>query len=215
MSTSELEKKKRMKRVPPLSMENIDDSFRGEGVVLCGIDEVGRGPLYGDVVAAAVILPEGFDIVGIDDSKKLSEKKREALSERIRAEAVYAFGRASSEEIDKVNILNATKLAMKRAIDALELTPSVLLIDAVKLEDVEIESHSFVKGDEKSASIAAASIIAKVERDNELKKDGEQYPDYGFERHKGYGTKQHVAAIKEHGVLPKHRRTFLKKILEQ
>ncbi len=208
-------RKPRQKRIPPITIKNIDDDFKGEGAIICGIDEVGRGPLYGEVVSAAVILPDGFDITGIDDSKKLSEKKRDALSEKILNEAEVSFGVASAEEIDEVNILNATKLAMKRAIEGLSIKPTVLLIDAVKLDDIDIESHSFIKGDEKSASIAAASIVAKVKRDTELKQDGETYPEYGFESHKGYGTKKHVAAIKEHGVLPKHRKTFLKNILNK
>lgn len=191
--------------------ENIDEVYGKKRI--CGVDEVGRGPLYGVVVAAAVILPEGFDISEIDDSKKLSEKKRVRLAEKIMNEAVYSIATASPEEIDALNILNATKLAMKRAIEGLKEEPELILIDAVKLEDVGIQQCSIIKGDAKSASIAAASIIAKVYRDRLMEEEGKRYPEYGFESHKGYPTKQHREAILEHGVLQDHRRSFLKKLL--
>lgn len=195
--------------------ENIDELYRisedGGRRVICGIDEVGRGPLYGEVVAAAVILPDGFDISEIDDSKKLSEKKREALAQKIRAEAVIGIGSASPAEIDDMNILQATKLAMKRALGSLGVKPDILLIDAVRLEDIGVESVSVIKGDQKSASIAAASIVAKVHRDAAMRLAAEDHPEYGFEKHKGYGTKQHLAAIDNYGVLDNHRKTFLKK----
>lgn len=192
-------------------MTKMEDALRRDGRIVCGIDEVGRGPLYGDVVAAAVILPEGFDASGIDDSKKLSEKKREVLAEKIRAEAVWAIGSASAAEIDAINILNATRLAMRRAVENLAVTPEILLIDAVHVSDIEMEQYAIVKGDEKSVLIGAASIVAKVFRDARMREDALRHPEYGFEAHKGYGTKKHLAAIDAFGVLPNHRRTFLKK----
>ncbi len=199
--------------------KNIDNFYRfdadGRKRIICGIDEVGRGPLYGDVVAAAVVLPDSFDISEINDSKKLSEKKRIALAERIRAESFFGIGRATAREIDDINILQATKLAMKRALANLGVIPDILLIDAVKLDDTGIESVSIIKGDEKSASIAAASIVAKVFRDGEMCALAAEYPGYGFEKHKGYGTKMHLAAIDACGVLPDHRITFLKKHFEK
>lgn len=194
--------------------ENIDEKYR-EKKILCGVDEVGRGPLYGDVVAAAVILPVGFDISEIDDSKKISEKKRIRLAQKIMDEAVYAIGSASSDEIDEINILNATKLAMKRAIEGLKVRPDFLLIDAVALADVEIEQESIIKGDAKSASIAAASIVAKVYRDALMVEAGKIHPEYGFESHKGYGTKQHREAILKYGILQEHRKSFLKKLVQK
>lgn len=192
---------------------NLDDGYR-KYKKICGVDEVGRGPLYGDVVAAAVILPEGFDISEVDDSKKLSEKKRVRLARKIMDEAIYAIGSASSEEIDHINILNATRLAMKRAIENLEVAPDLILIDAVKLDEMEAEQISIVKGDTKSASIAAASIVAKVYRDRLMTEAGREHPEYGFEFHKGYATKQHRDAILKHGMLKEHRKSFLKKLLE-
>lgn len=192
-------------------MTKMEDALRRDGRIVCGIDEVGRGPLYGDVVAAAVILPEGFDASGIDDSKKLSEKKREVLAEKIRAEAVWAIGSASAVEIDAINILNATRLAMRRAVENLAVTPEILLIDAVHVSDIEMEQYAIVKGDEKSVLIGAASIVAKVFRDARMREDALRHPEYGFEAHKGYGTKKHLAAIDAFGLLPNHRRTFLKK----
>lgn len=194
--------------------ENIDEKYR-EKKILCGVDEVGRGPLYGDVVAAAVILPVGFDISEIDDSKKISEKKRIRLAQKIMDEAVYAIGSASSDEIDEINILNATKLAMKRAVEGLKVRPDFLLIDAVALADVEIEQESIIKGDAKSASIAAASIVAKVYRDALMVEAGKIHPEYGFESHKGYGTKQHREAILKYGILQEHRKSFLKKLVQK
>lgn len=194
--------------------QNVDEQYGGGDRRICGVDEVGRGPLYGEVVAAAVILPEGFDITEIDDSKKISEKKRMRLAEMIRREAVCGIGVASAEEIDRLNILNATKLAMKRAVENLSIRPDLVLIDALRLEDLGIEQIGIVKGDLKSASIAAASIVAKVYRDEKMKEEGKRYPQYGFESHKGYGTKRHIAAIKQHGLLPLHRRSFLKNIVK-
>ncbi len=179
--------------------------------VIAGLDEAGRGPLIGPVVAASVVLPEDMDITGIDDSKKLSETQREALYERIISQAVaYGVGVASHEEIDMINILNATKLAMKRAIEAMTVSPDYLLIDAVKLNEISIAQESLIKGDSRSVSIAAASIIAKVTRDRMLKEMDKKYPMYGLASHKGYGTDQHYQAIRQYGILPEHRRSFLK-----
>ena len=179
--------------------------------VIAGLDEAGRGPLIGPVVAASVVLPEDMDITGIDDSKKLSEAQREALFDRIISKAVaYGVGVASHEEIDTINILNATKLAMKRAIEAMAVSPDYLLIDAVKLNEIAITQESLIKGDSRSVSIAAASIIAKVTRDRMLKEMDKKYPMYGLASHKGYGTDQHYQAIREYGILPEHRRSFLK-----
>lgn len=182
--------------------------------VVCGVDEAGRGPLAGPVFAAAVILPQGLAIEGIDDSKKLSEKKREALYDEIKSLALaFNVAFATEKEIDEVNILNATFLAMKRAVYGLSLRPGLVLVDGNKAPALELPTKTIVKGDSLSASIAAASILAKVERDRLMKKLGEKYPDYGLEKHKGYGTKMHVEAIKRHGPAKVHRKSFLKKIL--
>lgn len=182
--------------------------------VVCGVDEAGRGPLAGPVFAAAVILPQGLAIEGIDDSKKLSEKKREALYDEIKSLAVaFNVAFATEKEIDEVNILNATFLAMKRAVDGLSLRPDLVLVDGNRAPDLGLPTKTIVKGDSLSASIAAASILAKVERDRLMKKLSEKYPNYGLEKHKGYGTKMHVEAIKRHGPAEIHRKSFLKKIL--
>ena len=182
---------------------------------VCGVDEAGRGPLVGPVCAAAVILPENTIIEGVDDSKKLSEKKREALFGVIKAEAVsYSIAYASVEEIESMNILNATMLAMKRAVEGLDVKADYAMIDGNRLPDLCIDSEFIIKGDAKSMSIACASILAKVSRDRLLYKYAEEYPMYGFDKHKGYGTKAHTAAIKEFGPCPYHRMSFLKKILK-
>lgn len=182
---------------------------------VCGVDEAGRGPLAGPVCAAAVILPENTIIEGVNDSKKLSEKKREALFEVIKAEAVsYSIAYASVEEIESMNILNATMLAMKRAVEGLDVKADYAMIDGNRLPDLCIDSECIIKGDAKSMSIACASILAKVSRDRLLYKYAEEYPMYGFDKHKGYGTKAHTAAIKEFGPCPYHRMSFLKKILK-
>ncbi len=181
---------------------------------VCGVDEAGRGPLAGPVFAAAVILPQGLVIEGIDDSKKLSEKKREALYDEIKSLAVaFNVAFATEKEIDEVNILNATFLAMKRAVDGLSLRPDLVLADGNRAPDLRLPTKTIVKGDSLSASIAAASILAKVERDRLMKKLSEKYPNYGLEKHKGYGTKMHVEAIKRYGPAEIHRKSFLKKIL--
>ena len=182
---------------------------------VCGVDEAGRGPLAGPVCAAAVILPENTIIEGVNDSKKLGEKKREALFEVIKAEAVsYSIAYASVEEIESMNILNATMLAMKRAVEGLDVKADYAMIDGNRLPDLCIDSEFIIKGDAKSMSIACASILAKVSRDRLLYKYAEEYPMYGFDKHKGYGTKAHTAAIKEFGPCPYHRMSFLKKILK-
>ena len=182
--------------------------------VICGVDEAGRGPLAGPVFAAAVILPEGHIIEGVNDSKKLSEKKRDLLFDKIIDECVcYSIGTASEREIDEINILQATFLAMKRAVDGLEIKPDLALVDGNQIPPVNADVLTIVKGDGKSASIAAASIIAKVSRDRYMIELAKQYPQYEFERHKGYGTKLHYEKIAEHGICEAHRKTFLKKLL--
>ena len=182
--------------------------------VICGVDEAGRGPLAGPVFAAAVILPEGHIIEGVNDSKKLSANKRDLLFDKIIDECVcYSIGTASEREIDEINILQATFLAMKRAVDGLEIKPDLALVDGNQIPPVNADVLTIVKGDGKSASIAAASIIAKVSRDRYMIELAKQYPQYEFERHKGYGTKLHYEKIAEHGICEAHRKTFLKKLL--
>ncbi|MCC8073280.1 MAG: ribonuclease HII [Clostridiales bacterium] len=182
--------------------------------VICGIDEAGRGPLAGPVYAAAVILPKGHIIDGVDDSKKISEKKREILFDKIVNECVcYGVGTATEREIDEINILQATFLAMQRAFNSLAVKPDIALIDGNKKPGLPVEEWDIVKGDAKSANIAAASIIAKVSRDRYMLEMAERYPQYQFEKHKGYGTKLHYEMIEKYGISPIHRKTFLKKIL--
>ncbi len=176
---------------------------------ICGIDEVGRGPLAGPVVTAAVILPKDCDILYINDSKQLSPKKREKLSKIIKEQAIsYAFGYRDQSRIDEINIYNATLEAMKDAVNNLSVKPDILLNDAVTIPGVDIEQVPIIKGDAKSASIAAASIIAKVERDHFMEKMDGVYPGYGFSSNKGYGSKEHIDAIKRLGLSPIHRRSF-------
>ena len=180
---------------------------------VCGVDEAGRGPLAGPVFAAAVILPLDYLPEGLDDSKKLSAKKRERLFDEICANAIsYGIASASVEEIEQLNILQATFLAMNRAIAALEHRPVFALIDGNRNSGIEIASGTIVGGDGLSASIAAASILAKVSRDRLMTELAAQYPEYGFEKHKGYGTKAHYAALREYGLSPIHRPSFLKKL---
>lgn len=184
--------------------------------VVCGVDEAGRGPLAGDVYAAAVILPKGCVIEGVNDSKKLSEKKREALFDKIVEQCVsYGVGTASVEEIDEINILQATFLAMRRAVDALEVKPDIALIDGNRKPGLDIAQWDIVKGDASSANIAAASIIAKVSRDRYMKDIAKKYSQYQFEKHKGYGTKLHYEMLDKYGISDIHRKTFLKKYLEK
>lgn len=179
---------------------------------ICGIDEVGRGPFAGPVVAAAVILPKECEILYLNDSKKLSEKRREVLYDEIMEKAVsVGVGMASPEIIDEINILQATFVAMREALCNLKIYPDLLLNDAVIIPDIHIEQVGIIKGDEKSVSIAAASVIAKVTRDRMMIEYHEQYPEYGFNSNKGYGTKTHIEALQKHGVLPIHRRSFIKK----
>lgn len=180
---------------------------------VCGVDEAGRGPLAGPVCAAAVILLEGVIIDGVNDSKKLSEKKRESLFDVIREQALsYSIAYATVDEIEEINILNATMLAMCRAIDGLEIKADYAMIDGNKIPPLDIDAECIVKGDAKSMSIACASILAKVSRDRLLYKYAEEYPMYGFDKHKGYGTKVHREAILKYGPCPYHRKSFLKKL---
>ena len=196
-----------------INMWEIEDSFYAEGVkVICGVDEAGRGPLAGPVCAAAVILPPHLEIPGLTDSKKLTDKKRRELFPVIKEQAIaYGIGLASEQEIDEINILQATFLAMHRALDQLEIKPDLALIDGNREKDFGIPVKTVVKGDSLSMNIAAASILAKVTRDDLMIQMADQYPGYGFEIHKGYGTKAHYAALTEHGASPIHRKSFLKK----
>ena len=198
-------------------MWEIEDSCVAEGYqLICGVDEAGRGPLAGPVCAAAVILPEHIDIPGLNDSKKLTDKRRRELFPVIQEQAVaYGIAFASEQEIDEINILQATFLAMQRAIDMLPVKPDLALIDGNRAKDFGVPVKTVIKGDSLSASIAAASILAKVTRDNLMVELAEKYPEYGFEIHKGYGTKAHYAALREHGACPIHRQSFLKKFYEQ
>lgn len=183
--------------------------------LICGVDEAGRGPLAGPVCAAAVIMPEGLIIEGVNDSKKLTAKKREKLFDIIKNEAVsYSVAFASASEIDEINILNATHLAMTRTVESLEKVPEVVLVDGNSLPKWYYNSEAIIKGDAVCHSIACASILAKVSRDRLMLLEAEKYPQYSFEKHKGYGTKVHVQAIKEYGPCPIHRKTFLRKILK-
>lgn len=188
----------------------ISNGFRS----VCGVDEAGRGPLAGPVCAAAVILPENTIIDGVNDSKKLSEKKREQLFEVIKARSLsYSVAWASIEEIESINILNAAMLAMKRAVEDLSIKADFALIDGNKVPDLDIPAFPVVKGDSLSMSIACASILAKVSRDRLMYKYDEKYPEYGFAKHKGYGTKLHTQVLREIGPCEIHRPSFLKKIL--
>ena len=193
------------------TMKVYENEYETHGWV-CGIDEVGRGPLCGPVVASAVILPKDCQILYLNDSKKLSEKKREELYDIIMEQAVaVGGGMATPERIDEINILQATYESMRQAISNLKVKPAVLLNDAVTIPGVEIPQIPIIKGDAKSVSIAAASIIAKVTRDRMMVEYAQEYPGYAFEKNKGYGTKAHYAALTEHGMCPLHRRTFLRK----
>lgn len=181
---------------------------------ICGIDEVGRGPLCGPVVSAAVVLPKDVDILYVNDSKKLSEKKREELYEIIYEKAIaIGVGIVNVDVIDEINILNATYKSMQEAIANLEITPQVILVDAVTIPDISIKQEAIIKGDSKSISIAAASIIAKVTRDHMLKTFDKLYPEYLLSKNKGYGTKEHIDALKKYGACPIHRKSFIKNII--
>ena len=194
-------------------MWEIEDSFySGEIQVICGVDEAGRGPLAGPVCAAAVILPKHVEIPGLTDSKKLTDKKRRELFPVIQEQAIaYGIGFASEQEIDEINILQATFLAMQRALDQLQVKADLALIDGNREKDFGLPVKTVVKGDSLSANIAAASVLAKVTRDNLMVEMAQKYPQYGFDIHKGYGTKAHYAALREFGASPIHRMTFLKK----
>lgn len=201
-----------------MTLFEYDENIRNnDSIVLCGVDEAGRGPLAGDVYAAAVVFESGTVIEGINDSKKLSEKKRELLYDEIIAKAkAYCIATASVEEIDELNILNATYLAMKRAVEGLGLSPDLALIDGNRLPpELPCNAETIVKGDGTSASIAAASILAKVARDRYMKELAEKYPQYQFEKHKGYGTKLHTELILANGPSEVHRKTFLRKLYNE
>lgn len=195
-------------------MNAYEDKYYAKGYkYIAGIDEVGRGPLAGPVVTAAVILPKDEVILGLDDSKKLSEAKRNELYEEIQNKAIaISIGIMDVDTIDEINILQATYRAMQQSIQELTVRPDIVLVDAVKIPNIEIEQEPIVKGDAKSNSIAAASIIAKVYRDAMMCKYDELYPEYKYSKNKGYGTKEHIEAIVEHGICPIHRKTFVKNI---
>ena len=177
--------------------------------LVAGVDEVGRGPLIGSVVAAACILPSEYDLPNLMDSKKLTEKKRSVLNELIRSQAVaWSIAEASAGEVDEINVLQASLLAMKRAVEKLGSQPEFVLVDGNKLPQWRYQAQAIVGGDGSEPCISAASILAKVYRDQQMIELGKQYPQYGFEKHKGYPTKQHMEALKEYGVLPEHRKTF-------
>ncbi len=196
-----------------VNMWEIENSHFANGIkLICGVDEAGRGPLAGPVCAAAVILPPHADIPGLNDSKKLTDKRRRELFPIIKEQAIaYGIGFASHEEIDEINILQATYLAMERALNQLSVRPELALIDGNRAKDFGLPVETVVKGDSRSASIAAASILAKVTRDDLMEEAAKEYPQYQFEIHKGYGTKAHYAALIEHGPSPIHRMSFLKK----
>jgi ribonuclease HII len=196
-----------------LQYEN--QAFENGFKLVCGIDEAGRGPLAGPVCAACVVLPKGVVIEGVNDSKKLTPKKREELFGVITDTALdYGIGWANEKEIDEINILQATFLAMRRAFGALKIKPDIALIDGNAAPGLDIAQRTIIKGDAKSANIAAASVLAKVSRDRFMMSISEKYPQYQFEKHKGYGTKLHYEMIEKYGICDIHRKTFLKKILK-
>ena len=198
-------------------MWSIENSWFEKGIrVSCGVDEAGRGPLAGPVCAAAVILPPNMEIPGLNDSKKLSDKKRRELYPIIKEQAIaYGIAFVDHEKIDEINILQATYMAMGQAIAQLSVKPELALIDGNRAADFGVPTETVVHGDSLSASIAAASVLAKVSRDDYMLEMAKEYPQYGFEIHKGYGTKAHYAAITEHGTSPIHRMSFLKKFYGQ
>ncbi|MBQ9060674.1 MAG: ribonuclease HII [Firmicutes bacterium] len=205
-----------------IEMKEREDQLHAEGIsYIAGVDEVGRGPLAGPVVTAAVVLPADFDVLGIDDSKKLSEKRREELCEVITEKALaWGIGMADQQVIDEINILQATKQAMRQAIEEADRmlrektggSIERVLLDAVELPDLSVPQESIIKGDAKVLAIAAASIVAKVTRDRMMVRYAKDYPWYSFEKNKGYGTKDHYTGLREHGPCPIHRKTFLKKM---
>lgn len=194
---------------------DFDSEIRKDHPIICGVDEAGRGPLAGDVYAAAVVFSEGVEIEYLNDSKKISEKRRELLYDVIVEKAdAYCVATASVEEIDSMNILQATMLAMKRAVEGLGIAPDIALVDGNKLPDLGCEARYVIKGDAISASISAASVLAKVSRDRYMKQIAEKYPQYAFEKHKGYGTKLHYEMLEKYGVSDVHRKTFLRKFYD-
>lgn len=199
------------------SMWEIEHTLFEKGYnIVAGVDEAGRGPLADEVYAAAVILPPDICIEGLNDSKKISEKKRERLFDEIKEAALaYAVATASVAEIDEYNIRNATYMAMNRAIEALNIKPDYVIVDGDCIKECNYPHECVVKGDGKSLSIAAASILAKVSRDRHMLQMAEKYPEYGFEKHKGYGTKAHIEALKEYGACEIHRKTFIKKFVKE
>ena len=205
------------KNDPPVDLWEIQNGYAAEGYEsICGVDEAGRGPLAGPVCAAAVILPPGFEIPGLNDSKQLTDKKRRELFPMIKAEAVaWSIAMVDEQVIDEINILNATFRAMGEAISGLDVHPDLALIDGNRVADFGVKAIPIVKGDARVASIAAASILAKVARDEYMEKMDEIYPEYGFAIHKGYGTKRHYAAVDQYGLCPIHRKTFFKKYFAQ
>lgn len=201
--------KKETEIIDWLQFEN--EAYNDGYEIVCGVDEAGRGPLAGPVCAAAVILPKGYVIDGVNDSKKLTEKKRELLFDVIKEEALaYSIATASAQEIDEINILQATFLAMKRAVEGLDIKPSIALIDGNKEPHLDIPMRTIIKGDARSANIAAASILAKVTRDRYMLEMAEKYPEYQFDKHKGYGTKLHYEMLDAFGPCEIHRQSFLK-----
>ncbi len=201
--------KKETEQIDWLKFEN--EAYENGYTCVCGVDEAGRGPLAGPVFAAAVVLGRGQIIDGVNDSKKLSEKKREALFDKIKEEVLcYSIASVDEKTIDEINILNATFLAMKKAVEGLEIKPDFAMIDGNKTPDLSIDCEAVVKGDANSVSIAAASILAKVSRDRYMLEIAEKYPEYKFEKHKGYGTKLHYEMLDEYGPSEIHRQTFLK-----
>ncbi len=210
-----LKRKKDSERTRFLEMSSYEKKAREDGYkYIAGVDEAGRGPLAGPVVAACVILPEDIFIEGLNDSKQLSLSKREYLFDIIRKKAVsWGVGIIDQTIIDRVNILNATKMAVKQAVKSTDVEPGLLLLDALRISDIDIEQVSIIKGDCKSISIAAASVMAKVTRDRILVEIDSIYPQYGFKKHKGYGTRDHMDAIKKYGICPIHRMSFTKMLL--
>ena len=197
-------------------LKEIENNLHEKGIInICGIDEAGRGPLAGPVVVGAVIMPKDSMIEGVNDSKKVSEKKREELYDKITSEAIaWGVGIIDQKEIDDINILNATKKALTIAISELCVKPDLILVDALTgIDTLGIPYQAIIKGDAKCYSISAASIIAKVTRDRIMRQWDEIYPQYGFEKHKGYGTKMHIEAIKNYGICPLHRKTFVKNFI--
>ena len=197
-------------------LKEIENDLHSKGMnYICGIDEAGRGPLAGPVVVASVIMPKGSMIEGVNDSKKISESKREQLYEKIIDEAIsYGVGIIEQKEIDEINILNATKKGLTTSLKELKVRPDIILVDALTgIDTLQIPYQSIIKGDAKAYSISAASIIAKVTRDRIMRQWDEIYPQYGFAKHKGYGTAAHIAAIKEYGICPLHRLSFVKNFI--